>query len=524
MNKKIIKYLRLSIADEAVSKGRQDESDSIENQRKLLDNYISYHPELNGMVEEIIDDGFSGTSLNRPALQRLLSMVEQNQVGAIVMKDLSRLGRNYLEVGYLLDLVFPRFLVRTIAVNDGYDSLNVGEYTGGIELALRNLKNDFYSRDLSVKVKSARDVLLTQGHHMGGIPFGYQKLSKDTDIQIDPEAAEIVRLVFQMAAYQRMSPSDIAREMNKREIITPSKYRQLKGGRYKRVQSIWMPATVRNILWNLTYTGSFAKYQGHYHTVGHGPYTSIPREEWEIIENALPPIITKETYDLAWSSIKHSNRRTGRKEKSPPKHSVLSKKLYCGCCGMQMRLKKRKGLIYICPSAEFKPEGNQCELVQCSAAALEAVVLDTVNQLARLSAKQVNLAVQKQKSAEQKIASVERSIAKVRRKLSTIGQKRQELFEQMVSGAITPETFLQHKGSLRQQEQEQQAIVQALGEELVRMKLDLVESKEHSTETPVYEALETLTLDVVNRLIKKIVIYDNRSPEIIFNFKDCIRQ
>lgn len=258
--------------------------------------------------------------------------------------------------------------------------------------------------------------------------------------------------------------------------------------------------------------------------VGHGPYTSIPREEWEIIENALPPIITKETYDLAWSSIKHSNRRTGRKEKSPPKHSVLSKKLYCGCCGMQMRLKKRKGLIYICPSAEFKPEGNQCELVQCSAAALEAVVLDTVNQLARLSAKQVNLAVQKQKSAEQKIASVERSIAKVRRKLSTIGQKRQELFEQMVSGAITPETFLQHKGSLRQQEQEQQAIVQALGEELVRMKLDLVESKEHSTETPVYEALETLTLDVVNRLIKKIVIYDNRSPEIIFNFKDCIRQ
>lgn len=524
MNKKIIKYLRISLADEAVSKGKKDESDSIENQRRLLDGYLASHPELNGAVEEIIDDGFSGTSLNRPELQRLLSMVEQNQVGVILLKDLSRLGRNYLEIGYLLDLVFPSYFVRTIAVNDEYDSFTNGEYTGGIELALKNLKNDFYSRDLSVKLKTAKDVLLDQGRHMGGIPFGYKKSHKGKTLQIDPEAAEVVQLVFQLAAYKKLSLAEIAKEMNERNVITPSKYRQLKGSKERKVRDNWMPATVRNILRNLTYTGSFAKYQGHRSDVGHGTYMRVPREEWEVIKDALPPIVSTETYELAWKSMKHYKRTGETIDQSKPKHSALRKVLYCGCCGTKLLLKNRKGLVYICPTAEYRPAGSRCEAVQCDAAKLEEVVLNTVNQLARLSAEQVNLAKEKQKSAEQQISSVAQSITKAKRKLSTIGQKRQELFEKMVAGAITAEEFLQHKGSLRQQEQEQQSIVQALNEELETLKAELSRQKEQPAEKPVYEAIETLTPENVKRLIKKIAVYDNREPEITFNFKDCVQQ
>lgn len=524
MNKKIIKYLRLSLADEAVSKGTKDESDSIENQRKLLNGYLTAHPELNGPVEEIIDDGFSGTSLNRPDLQRLLSMVEQNQVGVILMKDLSRLGRNYLEVGYLLDLVFPSYFVRTIAINDEYDSLTNGEYTGGIELALKNLKNDFYSRDLSVKLKTSKDVLLDQGRHMGGIPFGYKKGKKGGIIQIDPEAAEIVRLVFQLAAYKRMSLGEIAKEMNERGVISPSKYRQLKGSKDKKVRENWMPATVRNILRNLTYTGSFAKYQGHMSDVGHGSYQRVPREQWEIIKDAVPPIVSAETYELAWCSMKHCEKTGKKVNQIRAKESLLRPVLYCGCCGMRLRIKNSKGLIYICPSAQYRPEGSRCRAIQCDAAKLEKVVISTVNQLARLSAEQVNLAKEKQKSAERQISSVEQSIAKAKRKLSTIGRKRQELFESMVGGEITPEVFLQRKGSLRQQEQEQQSIAQALSDELKSLKADLNRQMEQPAEKPTYEAIEELTPENVKRLIKRIAVYDNREPEITFNFKDCVQQ
>lgn len=218
-----IKYLRLSMEDNDVATGYGAESVSIGSQRLCIDQYITAHADLGTGFEELIDDGYSGTNFNRPGAAQLLKLVEEGCVETIIVRDLSRFARNYLEAGHFLEFVFPAYDVRFISINDNYDSKLLGESTGGLQIAVRNLVNQLYSRDISIKIKSAVDLKKLNGEYVyGTAPYGYMKGEKKNTIVVDEKAAATVRQIFAWAA-DGVTVTQIAAKLNAAGVMTPDR-------------------------------------------------------------------------------------------------------------------------------------------------------------------------------------------------------------------------------------------------------------------------------------------------------------
>lgn len=522
--RKIALYMRLSYADEEVRTAGQDESNSIEHQRELLYSYLSVHPELNGEVIELKDDGYTGTDLNRPQLQALLNMVYEKQIGTIIVKDFSRLGRNYLDIGYLTDLIFPSFGVRLISVNDHHDSLKDAESTGGMDVALKNIANQFYSMDLSKKMKSARDILLSQGRHMGGIPFGYIRGASKGILVIDEPAAEIVRMVFQLSAEQSgtVSCAKVARILNERHIISPSMYRK-RNGNGSVARSVWTSASVYNILSNVTYTGNMIKYQCHKPSVSSKALVGVPRSEWEIIPNTHEALVSQELYDTVWNRIRHVRKTEGVK-KQQRRRSVLDTVLRCCYCGSALKPKQMKPFQYWCSSAYYCDDTCKCRSVICDPDELEVVILDTLNKMAAAAAEEIGRAKQESASLEKQNKALGKRRIQLAKELTSIKNERQKLFERFVAGEISQEEFLATKSSLRVDEQRlecEQGMIQEKQNQLQRQQEEQKQAKKSMT---VYKPVEKLTKQTVRQYIKRITIYPDRNPEITFNFKDCFKE
>ena len=258
-NEKIdINYLRLSKEDGDVESGAIEESCSIGSQRKCIEQYLQRKGIDPSTFEEIVDDGFSGTSMDRPGMKRLLRLVEAGRVRTIIVRDLSRFARNYLEAGHYLEFVFPAYDIRFISINDNYDSNEYGESTAGLELAIHNLINQLYSKDLSKKIKSAVDLKKMNGEYVyGTAPYGYKKGEKKNTIVIDQIVSDVVKNIFKWAASGK-TITEIARKLNDLGIKTPSVYLAPVRGKYK-TREFWTFESVRNILANRIYTGDKTK-------------------------------------------------------------------------------------------------------------------------------------------------------------------------------------------------------------------------------------------------------------------------
>ena len=193
-------YLRLSKEDGDIADGTNEESQSIGSQRACIRQYRLSHPDLPDHFGELVDDGYSGTHFDRPGIRKLMRLVETGRVGTIIVRDLSRFARNYLEAGHYLEFVFPAHDVRFISINDGYDSAEYGEATAGLHVAIKNLLNQMYSRDISRKIKSSVDLKKLSGEFIyGTAPYGYKKGPQKNTIVIDDEAALVVKKIFSMA-------------------------------------------------------------------------------------------------------------------------------------------------------------------------------------------------------------------------------------------------------------------------------------------------------------------------------------
>jgi DNA invertase Pin-like site-specific DNA recombinase len=522
--RKIVLYMRLSLEDDNVRTDKKDESNSIEHQREIIRTYLVNHPDLKGEILELKDDGYTGTDLERPHLQEMLNMIYENQVGVVIVKDLSRLGRNYLDVGYLTDLIFPSFGVRLIAVNDYYDSLKEGESTGGIEVALKNIANQFYSIDLSKKSKSAKEVRLSQGKHMGDIPFGYKRGAEKGMLEIDSEAAVIVRMVFQLVkdAPKGVSCAKIARMMNEQHIITPSLYRQKKGNKSVS-RAMWTSESVYNILCNITYTGNLVKYRCHKNSVNSKVLTGVPRDEWEIVPDTHEPLVSQELYDEVWAKIPHKKNKTST-HRWRARSSILQGVLRCCYCGAVLQRKTVKPFQYMCSSVFYATKDSKCRTVVCNPDEIEVIVLETLNKLATVATEQSNKAKQEAASLDKQCKALEKKCVQLSKKLADIKAKRQKLFEQLLEGEITQEAFLNDKAGLRMDEQEVMYSMEALQEEQRQIQQHQMEQKKAQSELTVYEPVDKLTKEAVRKFVKRITIYPDRSPEITFNFKDCFTE
>lgn len=304
----MICYYRLSSEDGDVARENATESFSISAQRLCVRNFLASHPDLEGTVEEIVDDGYSGTNMNRPGMQRLLSLVKSGSVKTVIVRDLSRFSRNFLEGGHYLEFVFPANGVRFISINDHFDSADYGESTGGLELGITNLLNQLYSRDLSRKIKSVTDRKKLNGEYaFGAVPYGYQKGEQKNTIVVDPPAADVVRQIFQWAS-RGISITQIAQRLNVSGTETPSAYLAKVRGRYK-VRKFWTYESVRNILQNRIYTGDTEAFKSHVIKVGSNRTKLLPEAERPIIPHTHEPIVSRELYFLARSTVQKRHRK-----------------------------------------------------------------------------------------------------------------------------------------------------------------------------------------------------------------------
>lgn len=290
-------YIRLSRDDG----GR--ESAGIESQRLLLKNYARERGI--SVVEEYVDDGYSGTRYERPAFRKMLTDIEAGRINLVMVKDLSRLGRNYIATGELTEVYFPEHRVRLIAVNDGYDSAQAID-----DMApFRHVMNEMYARDISRKIRTALHAKARDGQYIGSFaPFGYRKAEKNKNqLEADGEAAAWVRLIFTMSA-RGCSTEEIARCLNEKGVPIPLDYRREKAGVSCERRGVWTPSGVCKILRNLTYLGHTVQGKTEKVSLKSSVSRSKPREEWIVVKNTHEPLVSQTLFEQA-------QRKQGKKRK-----------------------------------------------------------------------------------------------------------------------------------------------------------------------------------------------------------------
>ena len=428
-------YLRLSKEDGDIEEGSAEESCSITSQRDCIKRYLQEHHFSEEVFEEIADDGYSGTSMNRPGMRRLLNLVEAGKVRTIIVRDLSRFARNYLEAGHYLEFVFPAYGVRFISINDQFDSEQLGESTGGLELAIKNLLNQMYSKDISRKIKSAVDLKKLSGEYVyGTAPYGYKKGEEKNTIVIDKEAAEIVKAIFEWAA-SGITITQIAQKLNEAHVVTPSVYLASVRGKYK-TRAIWTFESVRNILANRIYTGDTVPFKSHVVRVGSDRVKQIPEELQQVIPNTHEGIISRELFYQARTVIKST-----KKSKASAHPNPFRSLLVCSCCGNRLSKSKPQNKNWICTTHRYNP-GSDCEKVRFREDKLTEIVLHAINVRCRLLDAKIKIMKQESHSAKSSEQILQTECQTLRRKMEGLQALKMQHYESYVSGQLSKESFL----------------------------------------------------------------------------------
>ena len=332
-------YARLSVEDNG------KEADSIENQIALLESYISGCPDLS-RVELFADNGYTGTNFHRPEFNRMMEAVQSGVIDCIVVKDLSRLGRNYIETSQFIEKICPFYGLRFIAVNDAFDTAAVTD-TAQMSMALSNIVNDYYAKDISRKVTSALQTKMERGDYIGNYaPHGYCKDPENKNhLVIDSETAPVIRQIFQWRA-EGISYMGINRRLNEAGIPSPGQYRLEHGietnNNRKGRSVLWNKHMVTEILKNIVYIGHLAQKKGSQCLYAGIPYHITGEDEWIVVEHTHEPIISKELFEAVQKinreSAERSRENSGKYAYLPREKNIFGKKLTCAECGAVMKL------------------------------------------------------------------------------------------------------------------------------------------------------------------------------------------
>jgi len=373
-------YLRLSVDDD-----NRGESESIANQHDLLSAYVAADPVLSaGEVLTFADDGWSGTNFERPQVQELLDMARRGKVSCILVKDLSRWGRNYPEVSEYLDNIFPFLGIRFISVNDHYDSAAHKGQTTPMDVAFGTIMHDVYSKELSVKVRQSYVAKAKNGEFLSGSPpFGFVKSDTERNkLEVDPEAADVVRRIFSLAC-EGYSRSQIAALLNEDGVDTPLMYRKRKGmtlrGNHSAAgnRTYWTGESIRKILIDERYAGVMVTGKQRISSPESRVIEYLPKSEWIRIPGSHEAIVSEEVYKQALSGI-----RTVKKPPPVKNRTLFSGKVKCGCCGRSLDYATTVNPYYYCEGARVM-SGLGCFDGRLGLGDLSEVVIATVKTEAR---------------------------------------------------------------------------------------------------------------------------------------------
>lgn len=490
-------YMRLSRDDEGAG-----ESSSIITQRKMLRAYAMENKFI--VYDEYIDDGVSGTTFERTEFKRMIRDIEEKKVNLVITKDLSRLGREYIQTGQYTEIYFPLKKVRYIAINDGYDSDS--PYT---DIApFKNVINEMYARDTSKKIRSAFITHMQEGAFIGAFaPYGYKRDPLDKHhLVINDEPANIVRKIFESAA-KGIPPVHISKTLNQEGIITPAMYRcsnnpALDINNYTQRKE-WTSSTITKMLHNIVYLGHMA--QGKTTKVSFKSDVTItnPKEDWFIIENTHEPIVSQEIYDLA-------SRRSKLRicEKKGRFHNIFSGLVRCADCGRNMSTtisrKKDANANLVCGGYKLYGK-SECSNHFIDYDTLNNIVLSILKEIVSLSDNEKNSIIRKalEKYNKSSICNKpKKEISEIKKRAKKIDAHIEKLYEDYVEGLLNADTF---RKLLEKYQSESNSL---------NKKLFDIDQKEKSTTDDTYANLKTILEEYTN--IKKL------TPEILYRLIDHI--
>lgn len=503
-------YIRLSRED-----GDKAESESISSQKAILERFVIERPEIS-LYQSYVDDGWSGTDFERPAFKKMIADVTAGKLNCVIVKDLSRFGRNYVEAGKYLETVFPLFKVRFIAVNDSIDSFANPQSANNIIVPFKNIINDEYCRDISMKVRSALDVRRKQGKFIGSFAaYGYKKDKADhSKLVIDDEAAAVVKKIYNMFLSGH-SVLGIAAELNALGILNPSAYKNSKGLKCRNSGALWCDSTVRRILTSEVYIGNLVQKKNQ--IISHKIHVAkaVEKSGRIRVENTHQPIISAADFKSVQNLLKRDVRTSPKENKL----SVFSGFVKCADCGraMQKRTVKQpyKTYEYYVCSTYKRFNKKACTKHAIRVDFLEKAVLEALN-------KYISIAVDferviKKLEAAQKTA--QKACGRDYELSQKLNEKRRyeelllEIYPDYKSGILSKEQYLALKQKYENAVAAATKSIERIEQEKLKQPEKLRENEFIST-FKKYRGFKRLTREIMTELIENIYVCEGGEIEI----------
>jgi DNA invertase Pin-like site-specific DNA recombinase len=527
-------YARLSVEDS----GKKDNGDSIENQVYLIKQFIGERPYLK-LCGEYVDNGETGVSFDRPQFNRMMDDIKIGKINCIVIKDLSRFGRNYIETGNFLEKIFPFLGVRLISVNDNYDTNDPSSGFDSLSISLKSLINDVYAKDISRKTSAALEIKQLNGEFIGSYaPYGYMKSPENRHkLVIDAETAPVVRDIFRWKT-EGLSNIAIARKLNDLGIHSPGKHLHAKGifkhERY--ANSIWIDSTIINILRNPVYTGCLS--QGKSKTrLANGlcPEILTP-DKWINIPNSHEAIISPETFDAVGEILRKNRadyyKKAGKYANLVNPENIFRGLMRCADCGASMKRRRDvKPLNDTPPKVHFNficsaYEKNQTRACKCRKSVKEEALTESVWEAIRaeidLCADTMKLVqkVQENNSSKSKTKSIKTQIVEVQRKIKRCDTFLAAIYDDYTENILAESEYLFAKAKYR----EEKRLLQQKEGELISISLkhsdDFIAENKWATALLQFNDEKQLTKSMLVELVDSIKISENNRINITFKHRD----
>lgn len=512
-------YLRLSRED-----GDKEESNSIAGQRNLLRDYLKQHTDIQEYAVQI-DDGWSGSTFERPSFKKMMEDVRAGKTDCIIVKDLSRFGRNYLDAGEYIEKIFPFMGVRFIAVNDNYDSFREKNASDDLIVPFKNLINEAYCRDISVKIRSQLEIKRKSGQFLGAFAaYGYFKDPQDKNrLIVDEYAASVVQQIFAWKV-AGISPQDIADRLNGGGVLSPLEYKRSLGMKCSTplqtsIKASWSAASVIRLLKNPIYIGTLT--QGRATTPSYKVHKRIEKSEneWAVILDSHEPIVSREDFDTVQKVLALDTRR------SPDASSVslFSGIVFCGDCGASMIKKPvssggKKYHYYACSANK---QDKSCSPHRIRTDVLEEIVLDLVQKhICAVADMDELLAVADTaplRTAE--AVKVQKQLDAKRVDYEKLQKLLMSLYENLTDGIIDKTEYMRLKQSFSQRAYEAEKQMDALQERLTTIKTHTADTS-WMENFKRYRNLTELDRAAVVTLIDRIMVYEDNTVEIVFRWQD----
>lgn len=489
-------YMRLSLEDE------KTDSLSIPNQRLILREKAMSLPEWrNAEILEFVDNGHTGTNFERPAVQQLLNLVRDGKINCIIVKDFSRFGRNSIETGYFIEKVFPIYHIRFISISDCFDTNDHKGDTGGIDVAFKYLINECYSRDMSMKSRSAKYARFKRGEYQSVIcPYGYQK-SEDGRMKPDEETADNVRMIFKWAA-DGVSAGEIVRKLYELNIPTPAEHKANKGKNYhdiSRTNGVWSRSTVLRILGDERYTGVYVIGKRTVKEIGGTRMKLKDESEWIKIPDHHTPIISKELYEEANEKLKRFTITKGNND------YLLKGKVFCGCCdhAMSFTNKRNFSCVFSKAAKEF-----DCHDLKISAKTLQQAVFDTLRlQIGCVLGTADILNETSIRSAE---------LQEHEQKIQQLQDSKRQLYEQYVTGELDVESYKTKKAELEVQLTLEKNICSSAAAQAKSAQCEYETVVKRNEIIKELDIADTLTKALDELLIERVYVFPDNRIEIVY--------